>query len=912
MLLPCGDLCSRWAPLSLLLVLVTGKGANQGASSPLDTLQCYNNYRTQTTCTWKETVDARRFLKLRLYHWQNYGIADNVTCNAPGLGVKDGSHVTLTCIERFNGQAHFGLHLIDHYAFIPDQELDVRRNISPWESIRPLPPQNLKVGLSSTSSDFLLSWQTLYDGMTGRLTSQDLEHEVQHKRDWEHWEDASSRLVPSGSSCTIASWQVVPGNTYVARIRSRPRAGASISGTWSEWSALLSWKVPEGVAAAPKNLKCSFDGISRMSCSWEVRAEVTQSVSFVLYYQEISKIETACHPVQLKSEHQVSIHFYSCEFTLSNPEELGRLHISIRPEEKSKSFKQCLNIQPFPPSNFTAGSENDQEYVLTWKPWKLEYDHIAQRYQLCYRKLRDDEEGEDFNQFSLECPPGWKALNISNGPPSVTFNLKTQLDPLSRFTARVRASVASDSSTDCKTCYCGPWSEWSEAISWETGAVWDPQMLYVVLTLVGIGLLAGVVFCCHCLKRSKRRWEDKIPSPSKSQLLASFLEKGSLAFQSTISGPGGPWIFPAEITDPSDCSLVIEGKCKDASDLPPVSWNFETLCPTSQQFGPGTRLHSAPGQHSGYQAFPEGGDCKSPRGVPFKDQGNACSDLNGPYLFLPHTSCQSDNLIMDPLAEKEGYVSLPQDWNPQTLTAPDNAHPASSHFGYVMCPPAVSDSAEPQTQEGECSKYQPLVNQEVQQEHVSLDMLTTLLDQVALFEVKEALPTSNPVDYVLAPPNILQMTKDKPSPPNSNGLQAMPTTKPDNSEVMITTFSKQAESLESGYVIAPTAARGTIPAPTLLPSFPKETDSPNLDKLLIFSPDGASPVLMHQVGDYCFFPRPNSLESTVQDADFPSGGSALKPALTLPPDDSPPKEPAPHFEAIQMFKFIRNDYVAFP
>lgn len=40
-----------------------------------------------------------------------------------------------------------------------------------------------------------------------------------------------------------------------------------------------------GDQAQPRNLQCFFDGDTTLSCSWEVRAEVTSSVSFTLFYQ---------------------------------------------------------------------------------------------------------------------------------------------------------------------------------------------------------------------------------------------------------------------------------------------------------------------------------------------------------------------------------------------------------------------------------------------------------------------------------------------------------------------------------------------------------------------------------------------------------------------------------------------------
>lgn len=40
-----------------------------------------------------------------------------------------------------------------------------------------------------------------------------------------------------------------------------------------------------GDKAQPQNLQCFFDGAAILSCSWEVRSEVVNSVSFALFYK---------------------------------------------------------------------------------------------------------------------------------------------------------------------------------------------------------------------------------------------------------------------------------------------------------------------------------------------------------------------------------------------------------------------------------------------------------------------------------------------------------------------------------------------------------------------------------------------------------------------------------------------------
>uniref|UniRef100_A0A8C3IFV0 Cytokine receptor common subunit beta N-terminal domain-containing protein n=1 Tax=Chrysemys picta bellii TaxID=8478 RepID=A0A8C3IFV0_CHRPI len=40
-------------------------------SLPMQSLRCYNDYTSQTTCTWQECTAARRFIQVTLHHEDN-------------------------------------------------------------------------------------------------------------------------------------------------------------------------------------------------------------------------------------------------------------------------------------------------------------------------------------------------------------------------------------------------------------------------------------------------------------------------------------------------------------------------------------------------------------------------------------------------------------------------------------------------------------------------------------------------------------------------------------------------------------------------------------------------------------------------------------------------------------------------
>ncbi|XP_069087451.1 cytokine receptor common subunit beta [Pleurodeles waltl] len=896
--------CSRWMPLFLLLGFVNGKQNHQaGTPSPLDTLQCCNDYRTQTTCTWEESRAARQFVKLRLYHWQNLSRAANRTYDPIEPGRDLGHYLALTSIQGDKKELEYSIPLVDYYSFIPDKPLEAKLSISLQENIRLLPPLKLKIEASNNSGDFLLSWETPYDGKRSRLTSENLEHEVQYKRNWETWEVSRTLPVSSGTSCTLGSRQLVPGSTYVARVRTRLPKGASISHIWSEWSTVLSWTVPEGTAAAPKNLQCFFDATNRMRCTWEVRAEVTESVSFILYYRESSQAsETPCHPEELEPVPRGVIRFYSCEFLLSDPEELGLVQISVRPQTKTKSFRQCLNIQPFPPSDLKVEPEEDRQvYHLSWSPQPLGYS-ISQQYQLCYQKQEKNDKARAINQFSLGCPSHWKEVNITNGPPTLSFNLKTQLEPLSHYTARVRARVNLE---DPAKCYAGPWSEWSKAIIWETDAVWDPQILYVLLLVGVIVMLAAAVPCYNYLKRSRRRWEDEIPNPSKSKLLASFLQKGSLALQSTIRSPGGGQQYLPETEDRTSCSLVTEGFCKDVKVMASSSVNAETPRPATLDLQRSSKAVSdqgllpgpISGHSSGYQPFPMVvGNYKGPQPGTIQYEGSVSSDFNGPYLLFPRSSCHSENLDAEHLAGKEEYIGLPPNWGTKMLAAPGSSNASFAQSGYLLCPPeAMFDSAESKTQNRECWRHQLQTEADTYQKNPLLDNLATFTNQKPPPGVEEALSTLGPVDYVMAPPSLLLKATNFPTTLGLSSQQGKPFVDPDCSQV-----HKPAITIPNSTTL--------LPAPP--PEFNKDTSESPKDRLFLFSPGEATPIILHQIGDYCFLPSSRVPENNVVGEKVPPAADPPKLCLFMAPEDSQVRVPQPHIEATEMFKLVKNDYVA--
>lgn len=59
-------------------------------------------------------------------------------------------------------------------------------------------------------------------------------------------QEAASLLLSNTTQCSLSSEDLLPGSSYVARVRARPGQASGFSGQHSQWSTEVSWKTPEG------------------------------------------------------------------------------------------------------------------------------------------------------------------------------------------------------------------------------------------------------------------------------------------------------------------------------------------------------------------------------------------------------------------------------------------------------------------------------------------------------------------------------------------------------------------------------------------------------------------------------------------------------------------------------------------
>ncbi|NXX47757.1 IL3RB protein, partial [Tricholaema leucomelas] len=353
-------------------------------SIPMETLSCHNDYNSQVTCTWMEHSEAHALVGVTLYQRDNILMEnEEMLCKRQrenDLQEAPESFVHWVCHAN---TSYLGIGTEYIYSFKPNQTLQAELNVDLFQNVQTLPPQNLSVS-SMRSGDFLLTWEAS-DGSQGLGNA--LDYEVTYKREWESWEKAVSLLLSNATHCLLGQEGLVPGSSYVARVRARPGQASSFSGQFSEWSTEASWETPEGSSLQPRNLRCLFNGADRLTCSWEVKKAVTTSALFALFFRATPEsVEEECSPVQEKALHQVPYVIQSCEIPVSNPSSQSQYHVSVRVKMEEKRMEAYKNIKVLPPANVSVTVMENQEYELRWIKHALRYDFIKQRYQVEYWK----------------------------------------------------------------------------------------------------------------------------------------------------------------------------------------------------------------------------------------------------------------------------------------------------------------------------------------------------------------------------------------------------------------------------------------------------------------------------------------------------------------------------------------------
>uniref|UniRef100_K7FKY2 Fibronectin type-III domain-containing protein n=1 Tax=Pelodiscus sinensis TaxID=13735 RepID=K7FKY2_PELSI len=621
-------------------------------SLPMQSLHCYNDYKSQITCTWQECRAAQRFLNVTLHHKNSINKTSTpVPCErqeAKGLLVCQDSCICWICHRK---STLFTIQEKHNFTFKPDRLLQAKLNISLFQNDKgPWAVDHMHRINVTKAGNFLQAWKTAGGRKESDWLDNASELNVTYKGGCPAGlrKNSSSVSVTSSSDSSGKCDALVPSSTSVAHAGSKPSQSSGWLGQSSERSPAVSQNSQEGDEAQPKNLRCLFNGVDQLTCSWEVRREVASSVLFTLFYRATpASQETECSPVHEEELPHSPYLFQSCEINVTNGNSLSQYLITVRPKEEEKLIAAYKNIKPLAPVNVTVTKMKDEDYELRWTKQALSFDYITQRYEFQYWKTGDSEE-------NAQC------VSISNDKPPIIFTLP-MLEPSIQYKGKMRARVHELSS------YEGPWSEWSEECTWETESALSPLLLPLLVPVFTIMLITFTWWGCSGLLRKKKKWEEKIPNPSKSQVIQSYLQ--------VLPWPPSAQYWVSH--NPACVSLFL--LLFPAIRVP---WTSSSFSPSqASPFSPGVACLPPPPSQPLLRQLPllslGSPSLKSSAEIPASQAPMSCFDFNGPYLHLPHECSLPDipqHSDAAPFLSRGRpvsleYVSLPEGSNSQTPLA---------------------------------------------------------------------------------------------------------------------------------------------------------------------------------------------------------------------------------------------------
>ncbi|ELW52380.1 Cytokine receptor common subunit beta [Tupaia chinensis] len=714
--------------------------------------------------------------------------------------------------------------------------------------------------------------------------NRDLEFEVLYRRLHDSWEDATT-IYSNSSQAVLGPEHLMPHSTYVARVRTRLAPGSEFSGKPSKWSPELSWDSQPGDAAQPQNLQCFFNGVDALSCSWEVRSEVTSSVSFGLSYTSSANAGSAvllreeeCSPVW-KEEVSSRYTRYRCQIPVPDPETHGQYSVSVQPRREEKMIRSWMNIQMARPTlNVTKDGDG---YSLRWDKAKMQYSHIRHTFEVQYRKDADSWEDS-------------KTVSLRDGH---TMALPA-LEPSTKYWARVRVRPTPND-------YNGIW-------------MLPRWVLALILVLVTLASLLALRFCGTYGYRLNQKWKEKIPNPSKSHLFQDGAVRlrppdSTPALAGRSTPPWGPWnghfpepegIFPVSFGDSEVSPLTTEDP-KVAYDLPPGPDTppaisvLATQQPSSSQEG-----LRAPSDQPETQA--------------------SSFDFNGPYLGPPHSRSLPD-LVGQPTPPREAAAPTPPAGSLEYLCLPAGEQvqlvPLAQATGQTQAtnvegrPSPGAQGSPSLASEGSLAPLAPGAMEGGQRPKDSPETLPLDPGHPEDGIVASGYVTTTDLALTMnsgAPSVSLTPHPGLPSEQNPSlcpGLDsgppgALPSLKPDLGGYM---------ELPPTMIQPPTSPLGS-PAPPANSSPVLRPGEPQAD-VVPASPHPEGLLVLQQVGDYCFLPslgpgplsprsKPSSPSYCPEIGDLEHGDTQAK---------KPPCQARPQLPAIQLFKALKQqDYLSLP
>ncbi|XP_073689622.1 cytokine receptor common subunit beta [Garra rufa] len=602
-------------------------------SAVMDSLRCQNDYAKFVQCTWEIGPQATENMH-ELYFWDSEE-EEETPCdlNRSRVLSPNGkiSHVCSYATERFGIEVNHTL-----YFKVPCVPQNTTLSVAQHGKVRA--PVDL-TEMVADNRGHLLSWRNPYPASSNIAGS--LVYQLQYRRHMHDWTIVENI---NASEYMIDKKSLLPGYHYQARVRAR-----GLVGLWSDWSPLVSWKTHnDGVL----NLQCVIVGDTAVTCTWQMKTEHYQLMSYHLWCSNSNNTEPSacCEDPQLHSG-GVELSEFMCSVNTPDPYQLT---VELRPVHYTRTFSPAEHIKISQPGPIHV-KEGDDFFILNWPEPDVskEFESVTQL------KLSTSKASEN---FSIK----------DNNSLTIPF---TSLDPATEYQVQIR--LLQDPEDDDGVLNVQP-SEWSQPAVFKTKPVSSPisPLFYIVPAVIVTVLFIALYNTLPALHRRIKLWKGSIPSPIKSKVLEGMLKKSPSAWPNLQS----------EKETTSICVLLAGDNvslCKSVS-WEPLLLNGEDAVKIAKSSG-SDHLH----------AYVREGMCKDKSGLNF----------SGPYILCCEESCTQDKLPDSPtdrdhtcVSEKSesfvpvngGYfvsspTAMPAIQNPAPIDSPTN-NPSDEPPAYTPSP----------------------------------------------------------------------------------------------------------------------------------------------------------------------------------------------------------------------------------
>ncbi|XP_043091519.1 cytokine receptor common subunit beta [Puntigrus tetrazona] len=545
-------------------------------SAVLDSLKCHNDYMSYAQCTWE--VDPQihpQENKHKLYYRDESDDIVETPCisNASGVLLSNGkiSHMCRYETTRFNLETS---HIL--YFKVPCEPRVTTLRVAQHGKVRA--PINLTERVADGGGR-LLSWRSPYP-VSSNIT-ETLVYQLQYRGHMHDWTIVDNI---NASEYLIDKKSLLSGYRYEAKVRARGPVGL-----WSDWSPLVSWKTYSDGAF---NLQCVIEGETAVTCTWQIKTEQYQFMSYHLWCNNGDKPSICCEDPQLKSR-DTELSEFVCSVQTPDP---YLLSVELKPVYYSRKFYISKHIKLSQPDRIHV-KKGDGFFILSWP--KPVFSELISDVQFCI----------ELNMSTSETSKIFTFLEMED-----SFNVSfTRLNSSAEYQAQIRLVASPDDD------YIIESSQWSQPAVFKTEPVSSRISLVIYIlpaVFVGVIFLITLYSGLPVLHRRIKIWKRSIPSPIKSKVLEGMMKKA----------PSGWPNLQNEKETTSICVLLAADNvslCKSSVSWEPLLLNNEDAVKTARSGG-SNNLH----------VYVRDGTCKDKSGM----------DFSGPYILCCGESCTHDKL----------------------------------------------------------------------------------------------------------------------------------------------------------------------------------------------------------------------------------------------------------------------------